>query len=52
MLGTEKAQLDIMPECRVVVVVDKGVGKTVLIRIFETGMFLEECLLFYKGRRH
>ena len=42
MHGTVKSKhLGNMSECRVVVVGDKGVGKSALISRFATGMFVE-----------
>jgi GTPase SAR1 family protein len=52
MQGTVKRnQLCNMPECRVMVVGDKGVGKSALIRRFANGMFVE-VNIYYSMRNN
>ena len=41
MHGTVKKRLDNMSECKVVVVGDKGVGKSSLVRRFTSGQYVE-----------
>ena len=39
--GTVRKSLDNMSECKVVVVGDKGVGKSALVRKFTSGQYVE-----------